>query len=81
MKAIMLLILSTLLSACSSDPHQPHPSSGEICQGFGCSTAPGKLPSRADTHKPTKEEKIRVRQGGTPDFGSDEMSIGGHFPL
>lgn len=47
-----------------------------VCQGFSCETRPGRLPINAATHKPTRDEKIRARQGANPDFGSENMRVG-----
>ncbi|MCP1440753.1 hypothetical protein J3D56_004189 [Erwinia persicina] len=80
MKYIALVSLSLTLAACSNPQPQDKTPSLKICKGFGCDSLPGKPPSRADTHKPTKDEKIRARRGESPDFGSEELNVGGRFP-
>ncbi|MDN4627808.1 hypothetical protein [Erwinia sp. PsM31] len=80
MKYIVLVSLSLTLAACSNPPPQDKTPPLKICKGFGCDSLPGKTPSRADTHKPTKDEKIRARRGESPDFGSEELNVGGRFP-
>ncbi|WP_230957037.1 hypothetical protein, partial [Citrobacter koseri] len=80
-KRVAGTISIVLLTACVDSEVQPAPSSASpICQGFGCVKTPGKLPSRAATHKPTKEERNRVIRGEKPDFGSEEWSVGGTLP-
>lgn len=73
------LCTSLLLTSCnnhySSDP-SPAPTQPAICSGLGCIKAPGKPTSRLETHKATKDEKIRARRGESPDFGSEELNIG-----
>lgn len=85
MTKLALLALPLWLASCAdgSAPSGSGTSSQPIsvCQGFGCKTTPGKTPSRAETHKPTKDEKIRARRGENPNFGSDEWSVGGSFPM
>lgn len=79
-KVLLAICLSLVLAACSNHySADPESSTSQpiICSGFGCSTSPGKLPSRMETHKATKEEKIRARRGESPDFGSGEWSVGG----
>lgn len=78
-KFILSVCLSLTLAACNSyAPLPTEPSSSEpvVCSGFGCSKTPGKLPSRMETHKATKDEKIRARRGEAPNFGSEEWRIG-----
>lgn len=80
-KRVAGTISIVLLTACVDSEVQPAPSSASpICPGFGCVKTPGKLPSRAATHKPTKEERNRVIRGEKPDFGSEEWSVGGTLP-
>ncbi|WP_337029781.1 hypothetical protein [Pantoea agglomerans] len=79
-KILITAAISFTLLACSSDtsynPDSP-PDELSVCTGFGCSKSPGKRPSSIDTHKATKNEKIRARRGESPDFGSEEWSVGG----
>lgn len=78
-KILITTGISFTLLACSSDtsynPDSP-PDKLSVCTGFGCSNLPGKPPGRIDTHKATKNEKIRARRGESPDFGSEEWSVG-----
>ncbi|MGU9760796.1 hypothetical protein ACV1BL_25240 (plasmid) [Serratia marcescens] len=66
-----------ILNACTSNGLSINSHPQPICQGFGCIDKPGKLPSSIENHKATKDEKIRVRRGENPNFGSDEISIRG----
>lgn len=80
MKLIPLVLLALSLNGCadSADPGDIH-QGAVICQGFGCTPPPGKHSSSSATHKPTRDEKIRARQGLPPDFGSDESRVS--FPI
>jgi len=69
-----------LLTGCAGPVSSSSPSA-QICQGFGCVTTPGRFPSRAETHRPTKEEKIRARQGEDPRTGAEELRVQGNFPV
>lgn len=78
-KFILSVCVSLTLAACNSYAPLPTESSSSepvVCSGFGCSKTPGKLPSRMETHKATKDEKIRARRGEAPNFGSEEWRIG-----
>ncbi|MBN3173928.1 hypothetical protein H4F69_10245 [Pectobacterium brasiliense] len=45
-----------------------------LCQGIDCSYDP-YLSGGLRTHKPTKEERLRVQKGEDPRFGSEKWSI------
>lgn len=76
MKLWTLAVLTLLLAGCAdSYPTTEQEKSLSVCQGFGCETQPGKLPTSAATHKPTRDEKIRARQGQNPDFGSENIRV------
>jgi len=77
--ALALLASSLFIASCSTDYGSPKVGSPQICQGFGCPSALGSKPNSAETHKPTKDEKIRVRSGEKPNFGSENISVG--FPV
>lgn len=87
LRMITVFITPILLAACVDSDYRPVTStvsaenSTNICQGFGCANTPGKLPSRPETHKPTKDEKIRARQGENPNFGSEEWRVSATFPI
>lgn len=57
-----LLFISTLILLVSGCVGSPAPADGQktiyVCQGSGCSQNSATFPSRAETHKPTKDEKI-----------------------
>ncbi|AVJ17230.1 hypothetical protein CLM71_08845 [Serratia sp. MYb239] len=74
-RIIVILLMTALLNACSSDGISL--SSPSVCQGFGCEKKPGEQPDQAATHKPTKDEKIRARRGENPNFGSDNITLSG----
>ena len=77
MKIWTLTVLTLSLAGCAdADPTTEREKSISVCQGFGCENRAGKLPTHASTHKPTRDEKIRVRQGGNPDFGSENIRVG-----
>lgn len=79
-KLVLTACLPFIMVACSSETsHTPTSAPRELkaCTGFGCTQSPGKLPSRIETHKATKDEKIRARRGESPDFGSGEGSVSG----
>lgn len=46
----------------------------EVCHGLGCRTGIFQDNSLR-THKPTKDERLRIQQGLAPDFGSDLFLI------
>jgi len=76
MKIWTIAVLTLSLAGCAdADPTTEREKSISVCQGFGCETRPGKLPTYAATHKPTRDEKIRARQGDSPDFGSENIHI------
>ncbi|CAH0229605.1 hypothetical protein GCM10027361_23720 [Erwinia aphidicola] len=80
MKLIPLALLALCLNGCADSAAPLDSRQGPvICQGFGCNTPPGKHSSSSATHKPTRDEKIRARQGLPPDFGSDESRVS--FPI
>lgn len=79
LRLLLLAGCTSLLVSCVG-PVSSSPST-QICQGFGCATGPGSFPSRAETHRPTKDEKIRARQGKDPRFGSEEISVQSRFPV
>lgn len=76
MKLSILMLFTFFLSGCTSTyPGEVKIERSPVCQGFGCKKGPGTFPNNAATHKPTKDEKIRVRQGLPPNFGSEEITI------
>ncbi|MGV3344203.1 hypothetical protein ACGVWS_00135 [Enterobacteriaceae bacterium LUAb1] len=79
-KLTFIVLIAILLSGCADSVKRDYPdTSATVCQGLGCNNIPGHPPARAETHKPTKDEKIRARQGSSPDFGRDEIRIS--FPV
>lgn len=76
MKLWIPAVLTLSLAGCAdSYPTTEQEIKPSVCQGFGCETRPGKLPTDISTHKATKDEKIRARQGDSPDFGSENIHI------
>lgn len=77
MKLSTLILCTFSLSGCVS----PYPGvdaleGPSVCQGFDCKKGPGTFPDNRAAHRPTKDEKIRARQGLPPDFGSENITIG-----
>lgn len=74
------------LSSCTSgEKRYSEPTEDDrvrVCKGLGCGNVhkPANNSVIPEVHKPTKEERLRVQQGLPPDFGSDELSVGGTFP-
>lgn len=80
MKLSILMLLAFFLSGCASTyPGEVKIERSPACREWGYKTWPGTFPNNAAAHKPTKEEKIRVRQGLPPNFGSEDISIS--FPI
>ncbi|AUX73064.1 hypothetical protein [Erwinia pyrifoliae] len=80
MKYAPFTLLTSFLCGCagmfpSADMPTPDPQANTVCQGFGCKRGPGAFPDNRATHKPTRDEKIRVRQGLPADFGSENIYI------
>lgn len=80
LQTLLLALCVSLLIGCA-DPVSSSSPSAQVCQGFGCATKSNDFPSRAATHHPTKDEKIRVRRGEDPQFGSEEIRVHGSFPM
>lgn len=59
----------------SMDAGNPKP----VCQRFGCKYSLGTYPDNSATHKPTKDEKIRARQGLPAESGSENIYVS--FPI
>lgn len=79
-EAIFLAFFIVFMTGCANEATWMTRESPLLCQGFECANDSEENPARAESHKPTQEEKRRVMRGEAPDFGSENIRIGGTLP-
>ncbi|CAI1954304.1 MULTISPECIES: hypothetical protein [Serratia] len=80
-KAIFLAFFTVVMTGCANEARWGAGEGPLFCQGFECANRSEENSGQAENHKPTQEEKRRVMRGEDPDFGSENISIGGTLPV